>query len=283
MLTPSSFPNTIPMPFISPWQTVPGYLCPQNHSSKHALHCWLWQEFNHLVAALFQHASESYLTCSISSSNVFSKTTPQQPGFNCPLLRPWDNSCVSSRGIHFAFFSPNKHCPLPYAPFPQRFAERSGALSPCRCIPIWWKCDGQKDCLDGSDEPPVCPQRYCRLGQFQCKDGNCTSPHFLCDTHHDCPDGSDEDLTLCGVLHCFMPSLPISIVGFVPSWFCGGFSECHKPRTSPKSQEKTPSHICFYKFFGIPNVSASQMVKVDSKLAIGGSLSCAMHRILLES
>ncbi|KTF93084.1 hypothetical protein cypCar_00007596 [Cyprinus carpio] len=67
------------------------------------------------------------------------------------------------------------------------------------CIPIWWKCDGQRDCRDGSDEPSTCPVRHCRLGQFQCNDGNCSSPHFLCNSNQDCPDGSDEDTVLCGM------------------------------------------------------------------------------------
>ncbi|KPP76751.1 low-density lipoprotein receptor-related protein 2-like, partial [Scleropages formosus] len=71
-----------------------------------------------------------------------------------------------------------------------------------RCIPIWWKCDGQRDCRDGSDEPSTCPLRHCRLGQFQCLDGNCTSPHFLCNSAQDCHDGSDEDPVLCATHQC---------------------------------------------------------------------------------
>lgn len=68
-----------------------------------------------------------------------------------------------------------------------------------RCIPIWWKCDGQSDCGDGSDEPQTCPPRYCPIGQFQCQDRNCTHSGFICDGHADCPDHSDEDAALCSM------------------------------------------------------------------------------------
>ena len=47
-------------------------------------------------------------------------------------------------------------------------------------IPHYWKCDTEKDCLDGSDEVN-CPERKCRPGLFQCKNNNCTSPTTICD------------------------------------------------------------------------------------------------------
>lgn len=54
------------------------------------------------------------------------------------------------------------------------------------------RCDGEKDCADGTDEPPgdACPERKCRPGIFQCHDGEgCAAPTQLCDGQNDCADG----------------------------------------------------------------------------------------------
>ncbi|XP_041433100.1 low-density lipoprotein receptor-related protein 2 isoform X2 [Xenopus laevis] len=96
-----------------------------------------------------------------------------------------------------------------------------------RCIPIWWKCDGQRDCRDGSDEPATCPQRYCRIGQFQCNDGNCTSSHFLCNSYPDCPDGSDEDQILCANHQCDTHQWQCANKRCIPeSWQCDQEDDC---------------------------------------------------------
>uniref|UniRef100_A0A0S7EG31 LRP2 n=1 Tax=Poeciliopsis prolifica TaxID=188132 RepID=A0A0S7EG31_9TELE len=96
-----------------------------------------------------------------------------------------------------------------------------------RCIPIWWKCDGQRDCRDGSDEPSTCPVRHCSLGQFQCNDGNCTSSHSLCNSHRDCPDGSDEDVVLCATHQCESHQWQCANKRCISeSWQCDGEDDC---------------------------------------------------------
>ncbi|XP_043910917.1 low-density lipoprotein receptor-related protein 2-like [Protopterus annectens] len=96
-----------------------------------------------------------------------------------------------------------------------------------RCIPIWWKCDGQQDCRDGSDEPNTCPVRYCPVGQFQCNDGNCTASYLLCNGYNNCPDASDEDSVLCSNHQCEENQFQCANKHCIPrSWECDGLDDC---------------------------------------------------------
>lgn len=62
-----------------------------------------------------------------------------------------------------------------------------------RCIRASWKCDGDKDCEDNSDEEGCSRRSECTSGNFRCRDGTCVGLDNVCNGAPNCPDGSDED------------------------------------------------------------------------------------------
>jgi len=61
-----------------------------------------------------------------------------------------------------------------------------------KCVPDHWRCDYDNDCGDGSDEKD-CPSTTCEVGtQFRCDNGQCINNKWRCDLEKDCQDGSDE-------------------------------------------------------------------------------------------
>ncbi|OQV17772.1 putative Low-density lipoprotein receptor-related protein 2 [Hypsibius exemplaris] len=77
-----------------------------------------------------------------------------------------------------------------------------------RCVPNWYKCNGEEDCYDGTDElncsakdnvttmvPSTLsiktPSR-CSVGWFECTSGDCVPPDFRCNNNTGCLDASDE-------------------------------------------------------------------------------------------
>ncbi|XP_034358398.1 low-density lipoprotein receptor-related protein 8 isoform X4 [Arvicanthis niloticus] len=75
--------------------------------------------------------------------------------------------------------------PAACAPTTQ-FTCRSG-----ECIHLGWRCDGDRDCKDKSDEAD-CSLGPCGENEFQCGDGTCVLAIKRCNQERDCLDGSDE-------------------------------------------------------------------------------------------
>ncbi|XP_076310963.1 sortilin-related receptor-like isoform X2 [Tachypleus tridentatus] len=96
-----------------------------------------------------------------------------------------------------------------------------------RCIPATWKCDTDKDCEDASDEKD-CHFKACGKKEFQCDNGRCIQEQFRCDFDNDCGDNTDERNCTTEVSSCESTEFRCTEGGnCVPAfWRCDGDLDC---------------------------------------------------------
>uniref|UniRef100_A0A7M4EAQ7 Very low-density lipoprotein receptor n=1 Tax=Crocodylus porosus TaxID=8502 RepID=A0A7M4EAQ7_CROPO len=158
-------------------------------------------------------------------------------------------------------------------------AESDFTCNNGHCIPDRWKCDGEEECPDGSDESEaaskqVCPAEkiscgdlsnkcipsswrcdgekdcvsgvdeagcntVCSSSEFQCSNKTCIAMNFVCDGDDDCGDGSDE--RKCSPLICNPNDFQCNNSMCIPElWVCDSQPDCEDG--SDESLEK-----CSYK------------------------------------
>lgn len=126
-----------------------------------------------------------------------------------------------------------------------------------QCIDNRHVCDGDIDCLDGTDEDTspgsICEMIECKPEYFRCDKTRCIMPHWVCDGQRDCLDGTDEmQFNNCTKVVCGPLFFKCNISGrCIPrTWVCDSDFDCGKGDFSDE-HDQCGNLFIHYKIFDL--------------------------------